>query len=165
MYKADPATKVYGPKQPPTNLETLYSGTTSYGPSYAFLDNYANKACQTESPTPTLSNSEDNKEIKVFKVSKDNRAFKVQLVYVARQAYKANREFKENAEKKVIQVQPVNVVKQARKAYKANRECKENAEKKAIQASKAREYGKVYGKRIKHTTKEIMSNGIIYHTF
>ena len=165
MYKVAPATKDYGPKQPPTNLETLYSGTTSYGPSYAHLDNYANKACQTASPTPTLSNSEDNKDNRAYRVSKDNRAYKVQLVYVARQAHKVYREYKENAEKKVLQVQPVNVVKQAHKEIKANRECKENAEKKAIQASKAKEYGKVYGKRIKHTTKVIMSNGIVYHTF
>ena len=111
--KVDPATKDYGPKPKYTNPETSYSGTTSYGPSYAHLDKHANKACQTVSPTPTLSNSEDNKDNKEIKVSKDNRASKVQLVYVVQQArkvFKANREFKENAGKQVNKVQLVQQV-------------------------------------------------------
>ena len=87
-HKVAPATKDYGPKQPPTKTVTSYSGTTSYGPSYAHRDSLANKVCQTASPTPTLSNYKDNREYKVFK------AFKAQQVYAAKLAHKVFRAYK-----------------------------------------------------------------------
>ena len=58
----------------------------------------------------------------------------------------------------------------AYKEFKANRAYREFKANKAYRELRAKqeleekEYGKVYGKRIKHTTKEIMLNGIIYHT-
>ena len=64
----------------------LYSGTTSYGPSYAYQDKLAGKACQMASSPQTFINFEVNK---VNKETQEHRGFKVFKGY---KGYKDNKE-------------------------------------------------------------------------
>ena len=62
-----------------------YNGTTSYGPSYAYQDKLAGKACQTALSPQTFINLEANKD---NKERQEPRGFKVYKVYKVYKAYK-----------------------------------------------------------------------------
>ena len=59
----------------------LYSGTTSYGPSYAYLDKLADKVCQMASSPQTFINFEVNKDYKAYKDNKGYKAYKGSKAY------------------------------------------------------------------------------------
>ena len=90
-HKEGLATKDYGPKPKPIKMVILYNGTTSYGPSYAYPDKLAGKACQMASSPQTFINFEDNKD---NKETQEHRGFKVFKVYKEFKANKVSQEHK-----------------------------------------------------------------------
>ena len=91
VYKVAPehkeglATKDYGPKPKPIKTVILYNGTTNYGPSYAYPDKLAGKACQMASSPQTFINFEANRD---NKETQEHRGFKVFKGYKGYKAYK-----------------------------------------------------------------------------